>query len=104
MTEKDTNEDYSKMVNNNAILLNFEGWIKYIEGFNKGLQTTDKVSSSAVLDCIGEILEYMTTFKNQLLALLLHCEQILQENEELKNELSMYKSLTTKEEDNGENL
>lgn len=82
--DQDEQEQYCSMVNGNTILLSLEGWIKYIEGFTKGLQTTDKVSSTAVLDCVGEILEYMTGFKNQLISLLLHCEKILQENDNLK--------------------
>lgn len=97
--KKESNEEYSKMVNGNTILLALEGWIKYIEGFTKGLQTTDKVSSNAVLDCVGEILEYMTTFRNQLIQLLLHCESILQENEDLKFKLDheTTKEITCKE-------
>lgn len=84
--EKSNIEEYSKMVNGNTILLRLEGWIKYIEGFTKGLETTDKVSSMAVLNCVGEILEYMTSFKTELITLLLYCEGILEENEKLKNE------------------
>lgn len=83
--KKETNEEYSKMVNGNTILLSLEGWIKYIQGFTKGLQTTDKVSSDAVLDCVGEILEYMVSFRTQLIQLLIHCEEVLQENEDLKS-------------------
>jgi hypothetical protein len=85
MTQQLEKEQYSSMVNHNTILLSLEGWIKYIEGFTKGLQTTETVNSVAVLDCVGEILEFMTSFKNQLCKLLIHCEQILQENETLKN-------------------
>ena len=80
-------EDYSRMVNGNTILLSLEGWIKFVEGFSKGLQTTDKVSSSAVLDCIGEIMEYMTAFRKQLVDLFLHCEKVLEENETLKEQI-----------------
>lgn len=87
-------ENYSSMVNGNTILLSLEGWIKYIEGFTKGLQTTDKVSSAAVLDCVGEILEYMTTFKTQLISLLFHCEKILQESEKSQNKVEL---ITTQE-------
>ena len=84
-------EEYSKMVNGNTILLGLECWIKYIEGFVKGLQTTDKVSSNAVLDCVCEILEYMHQFKNQIVSLFDYCEQVLEENEKLKAELETYK-------------
>lgn len=85
-------EQYCSMVNGNTILLSLEGWIKYIEGFTKGLQTTDKVSSVAVLDCVGEILEYMTQFKGQLLTLFLHCEKVLEENENLKKQKQLLTS------------
>ena len=84
------NEEYSKMVLNNTILLSLEGWIKYVEGFTKGLQTTDKVRSSAVLDCVGEILEYMTQFKVDILKLFNYCEHILTENQQLKEQLKQY--------------
>ena len=84
------NEEYSKMVFSNTILLSLEGWIKYVEGFTKGLQTTDKVRSSAVLDCVGEILEYMTQFKVDIVKLFNYCEHILTENQELKEELRKY--------------
>lgn len=83
-------EEYSKMVLNNTILLSLEGWIKYVEGFTKGLQTTDKVRSSAVLDCVGEILEYMTQFKVDILKLFNYCEHILTENQQLKEQLKQY--------------
>ena len=83
MKEHINQEEYSSMVNNNTILLRLEGWIKYIEGFTKGLQTTDMVNSAAVLDCIGEIMEFMSSFRNQISKLFIHCEQILSENEEL---------------------
>ena len=99
---KDNQDEYSRMVNNNTILLSLEGWIKFIEGFTKGLQTTEKVSSSAVLDCIGEIMEYMTSFRHQLVDLFLHCEEILEENEKLKEENEKLKELPlllTKEEE-----
>ena len=89
-------EDYSSMVNGNTILLSLDGWIKFIEGFTKGLQTTDKVNSAAVLDCVGEILEGMVTFKTQITNLFLHCEKILQENEQLKKDVKMLpKNITT---------
>ena len=84
--KEDIKDDYSSMVNNNAILLSFEGWIKYIEGFIKGISTSKSVESNIVLDCVGEILEFMTTFKSSLMSLLLHCEQILERNEELIEE------------------
>lgn len=85
-TKEQEKEAYSKMVNGNTILLGLEGWIKYVEGFTQGLKTSEKVYSSAVLDCVGEILEYMVSFRQQLVSLLLHCERILQENEMLKSQ------------------
>lgn len=93
--EDQQQEDYSRMVNGNTILLSLEGWIKFVEGFSKGLQTTEKVSSNAVLDCIGEIMEYMTSFRVQITNLFLYCEQILQENETLKQQLSVIKNSTS---------
>jgi peptidoglycan hydrolase CwlO-like protein len=80
--EKINNEDYNSMVNTNTMLLSFEGWIKYIEGFSRGLQTTKTVDASQVFDCVGEIMEYMKTLKGQICGLLLHCEQILQDCEQ----------------------
>jgi hypothetical protein len=82
--DKISTEDYSSLVNGSELLLTFEGWIKYVEGFTRGLQTTDKVNSAAVLDCVGEILEYMISLRGKLYSLLLHCETILQDNEDMK--------------------
>ena len=79
-------ESYSSMVNSNAILLSFEGWIKYIEGFTRGLGSSKTADSASVLDCVGEILEYMQTFRRQLAALLIHCEKCLEQNEVLERE------------------
>ena len=76
-------EEYAGMVNSNTILLSFEGWIKYIEGFVRGLQTTEKVNSDVVMDCVGEILEYMTQLRIQVQNILVHCEKVLTENEDL---------------------
>lgn len=86
MNKEMNQEQYSSMVNHNTILLSLEGWIKYIEGFTKGLQTTEMVNSAAVLDCVGEILEFMTSFKNQISKLLIHCEKILEEAENDKSD------------------
>ena len=83
----DDTEEYSKTINGNTILLSLEGWIKYIQGFIKGLQTTDTVNTSAVLECINEIFEYMISFRKQLMTLFIHCEEILQENEKLKKQI-----------------
>ena len=58
MGKKEENE-YSSIVNSNNMLLSFEGWIKYIEGFSRGLQTTKTVDAMTVFDCIGEIMEYL---------------------------------------------
>lgn len=79
-------ESYSNTVNNNAILLSFEGWIKYIEGFIRGLGTTRQVDAAPVLDCVGEVLEYMQTLRKNLMKLLQHCEITLVRVEELENE------------------
>ena len=77
-------EEYAAMVNANSMLLSFEGWIKYIEGFTKCLSATEEVKSIIVLDCIGEILEYMQQLRAQLYTLLVHCENVLEKEEQLK--------------------
>ena len=93
-------ESYSNMVNNNSILLSFEGWIKYVEGFTRGLSTTKTVDASSVFDVVGEILEYMKTLKTNLSKLLIYCENTLEENEKLQNKISSLedklKLITTK--------
>ena len=84
--EKENQEQYSTMVNHNTILLAFEGWIKYIEGFSRGLQTTKTVDASSVMDCIGEIMEYMRTLRTDVLSILQHCEIVLEKQEQLQLE------------------
>ena len=79
-------ESYSNMVNNNSILLSFEGWIKYVEGFTRGLSTTKTVDASSVLDVVGEILEYMNVLRINLTKLLIYCEKTLENNEKLETE------------------
>lgn len=89
MTKKEKEqeqEEYSSIVNANSMLLSFEGWVKFIEGFTKGISSTKTVESVVVLDCIGEILEYMTQLRGQLYNLLIHCEKVLEEDENLKIE------------------
>lgn len=82
--KKNNNTNESNILFENSILLSLECWTKYVEGFTKGLQTSEKVNSASVLDCIGEVLEFMTSFKKQLLDLFTYCESILEENEKLK--------------------
>lgn len=83
--EKDIDQEtYSSMVNANSMLLSFEGWVKYIEGFTKGLSSTKQVDSVVVLDCVGEILEYMQQLRGQLYNLLVHCEKTLEKDEQLE--------------------
>lgn len=91
--ETNQQEEYSSMVNSNSILLSFEGWIKYIEGFVRGLQTTEKVNSNVVMDCVGEILEFMTQIRLQIQQILIHCEGILEENETLREENKSLKAM-----------
>ena len=55
-------DDYSSIVTSNSILLSLDCWGKYIEGFVKGLQSSDKVNTSCVLDCIGEISNIVKIF------------------------------------------
>ena len=76
--EKLSNEEQNSMVNTNTMLLSFEGWIKYIEGFSRGLQTTKTVDAGMVFDCVGEIMEYMKQLKGQICELLIHCEHELE--------------------------
>lgn len=82
-------EEYASMVNANSMLLSFEGWVKYIEGFTKCLSATEDVKSIVVLDCIGEILEYMQQLRGQLYNLLVHCENILEQDEKLQEKLQI---------------
>ena len=84
-------EQYSNMVNHNSMLLCFEGWIKYIEGFSRGLQTTKTVDAGEVFTCVGEIMDYMKTLRKDLLSILQHCEEILEKNEEIEEENSQLK-------------
>lgn len=84
--ELNKKEEYISMANQNAILLSFEGWIKYIEGFTKGIDTARTVDASAVMICIGEMLEYMNGLRKSLVSLLTHCENVLEENEILQEE------------------
>jgi len=94
--EVEEKEAYSSMVNHNTMLLKFEGWIKYIEGFSRGLQTTKTVDAGSVFDCVGEIMEYMRELKNNLLDLLQTCESILEENEKLKEENNQLRQAMSK--------
>ena len=93
---KDKSEDYASIVNNNAILLSFEGWVKFVEGFTKGISSTKTVESKLVLDCIGEILEYMQTLRKNLSSLLGYCENILEKQEILEEENNQLKELIQK--------
>lgn len=103
-------ESYSSTVNNNTILLSFEGWIKYIEGFIRGISTAKTVEAASVLDCIGEVLEYMQTLRKNLLALLTHCEMTLDRMEKLEEENKLLKEqlsslmVEDKEKKNGKNM
>lgn len=90
---KDKTEDYASIVNNNAILLSFEGWVKFVEGFTKGISSTKTVESKLVLDCIGEILEYMQTLRKNLSSLLSYCETVLEKQEILEAENDKLKEL-----------
>lgn len=109
--EKITDGDNSAIVNqtdynaimSNEMLLSLEGWLKYMEGFTKGIGSSEKVSSSLVLECITEVLEYMTVLKKDLRVLLFHCEGILRENEQLKSEKQL-NLLTVIEENEDEQM
>ena len=104
-------EEYSSMVNANSMLLGFEGWIKYIEGFTKCLSSTKTVDSNVMMDCVGEILEYMNTLRQSLYKLLVHCETILEEqetlqkeNQELKQKLQILESIKIEENKDGQKM
>lgn len=76
-------EVYAEMVNHNTILLKFGGWIQYVEGLARGLEAAKTVDAASVLECIGEIMEYMKTLKTDILDILTYCEEILEKDEQL---------------------
>jgi predicted nuclease with TOPRIM domain len=78
---KEKDQEINSMVQSSTMLLSFEGWIKYVEGFSRGLQTTKTVDAREVFDCVGEIMEYMKSLKGQIMELLLHCESVLEKEE-----------------------
>ena len=82
--EKQQETELTNMVQSSAMLLTFEGWIKYIEGFSRGLQTTKTVDATQVFDCVGEIMEYMKQLKGQIVDLFVHCEEVLEKEEVVK--------------------
>lgn len=82
------------MVQFSTMLLSFEGWIKYIEGFSRGLQTTKTVDASEVFDCVAEIMEYMKMLKGQITDLLLHCESVLEQEELCNNKINSFETQT----------
>lgn len=84
----DDKEKESKAINGNSLLLSLEGFIKYIEGLNKGIQAAASVNPQIVTECIGEVLEYMVVMKNDLKSVLLVCEDILEQDETLKDKLT----------------
>ena len=84
---KGKDNELNGMVQSSAMLLSFEGWIKYVEGFSRGLQTTKTVDAREVFDCVGEIMEYMKTLKSQLMELLIHCESVLEKEEEVDSKI-----------------
>lgn len=88
---KGKEDELNGMVQSSAMLLSFEGWIKYIEGFSRGLQTTKTVDALQVFDCVGEIMEYMKTLKSQLVDLLLHCEDVLEKYETSETNINSLK-------------
>ena len=93
---KGKDQEINSMVQSSTMLLSFEGWIKYIEGFSRGLQSTKTVDSSLVFDCICEIMEYMKSIKGQMTDLLVYCESVL-EKEEIVNSKIMELEEQTKD-------
>jgi len=84
---KEKDQELNSIVQSSTMLLTFEGWIKYVEGFSRGLQTTKTVDAREVFDCVGEIMEYMKTLKSQLMELLIHCESVLEKEEEVDSKI-----------------
>ena len=66
----------------------FNGWIKYIEGFMKGIEASKEVKIETFNTCINEIFEGMTQTRNELNAILEHCNDILIKEEELTSLLN----------------
>lgn len=82
--EENIQEQYSEMVNHNTILLKFGGWIQYVEGLARGLEAAKSVDASSVLECVGEIMEYMKTLKRDIMDILAYCESVLEKEEKLE--------------------
>lgn len=76
-------EVYAEMVNHNTILLKFGGWIQYVEGLARGLEAAKSVDPASVLECVGEIMEYMKTLKTDIMDILTYCEHVLEKEEQL---------------------
>ena len=84
---KEKDQEMNSMVQSSTMLLSFEGWIKYVEGFSRGLQTTKTVDAREVFDCIGEIMEYMKSLKGQIMDLLMYCESVLEKEEVVNSKI-----------------
>lgn len=78
---------YDNTILENPILLQFEGFIKFISGFLRGIESVEKVNSSVVVDCMGEMLEFLNSSKEDIMKLFKHCETVLAENESLLEEV-----------------
>lgn len=100
MDNKLTPEE-SQAIYGNSLLLAFEGFIKYIEGLNKGLQSASTINAKMATDCIGEILEYLAKLRVDVHNLFKQCELGLADNEKLIEE---NKKLKKKLEDNDKEL
>jgi len=87
---KEKEQDINSMVQSSTMLLSFEGWIKYIEGFSRGLQTTKTVDAAQVFDCVAEIMEYMKTLKGQIMDLLMYCESVLEKEDVCNSNISSF--------------
>lgn len=69
-----------------TILTTFDSWINFINGFSQGIQSCKDIKIEAVNTCITELLEGMISNKEQIKNLLIYCDNILAENEQLKKE------------------
>lgn len=92
MASKLTSEE-SRAICGNSLLLEFEGFIKYIEGLNKGMQSASSLKAVVATDCIGEVLEYLTHLRTDIHKLFQQCEAILTENENLKSDNTRLKKV-----------
>lgn len=84
MDKNSITEEESKAINGNSLLLSLEGFIKFVEGLNRGIQSASSINPQIVLESIGEVLEYLVTTKTHLRILLTAFDGILEQKEQLQ--------------------